>query len=438
MMWFKKSDDSHEFRPILAEIEDCPVNPLGRVTFWIIIAVILFLCLWLYFGEVDVVVTGRGKVIPDGQIKVVQPLDTGVIRRIDVRPGDFVQKGQLLVEIDPSATAPALESLQEQALTLEIEVERLETMLAGRPFVPDEAQYGAELVLDQIGIFESRTTAQHKLIEAKRDELRKTLEQMSTAQTEGRRYEALLAIDRERAGRMERVLDIIAHDQYEQLRREIVNNERALDEVALRLNELRHQVSLLKNDLAYAEQSFRSELGGELAEKKRQLTEAQGEIDRVAFVNRKQRLLAPVSGYVNEVQVSTVGGVVTPAQPLLSIVPVDTPLLIEAQVLNKDIGFVEPAMPVTVKVDAFNFQKYGTIEGEVRQVSRDSIKDEQLGDIYRIYVVPHTLELVVEGKPNAVTTGMTVSAEVNVGKRRIIEFFIYPLIKYLDEGMSVI
>lgn len=437
MRLFCKRDDCHEFRPILAEIEDSPVNPLGRAVFWIIIATIVFLGLWLYFGKVDVVITGRGKVVPDGQIKIVQPLDTGVIRHIAVRPGDFVQEGQLLVEIDPSTTASALESLEEQARTLEIEVLRLEALLADRPFVPDEARYGEELVRVQRGIYDATATAQRTLVEAKRDELRKTDEQIATTRTERQRYEALLTIDRERAGRMERVLDIIAHDQYEQLRREIMNNEKALEEVALRLNELGHQQSQQRNDLAYAREAYLTEHGRELAEKKRQLSDIHAQIDRVAFVNRKQRLLAPVSGYVNEVLVTTVGGVVTPAQPILSIVPADTPLLVEALVLNKDIGFVEPAMPVTVKVDAFNFQKYGTLEGTVKQVSRDSIKDEQLGDVYRIYVTPQSLELMVEGKLTPVTTGMTVSAEVNVGKRRIIEFFIYPLIKYLDEGLSV-
>lgn len=437
MRLFRKRDDCHEFRPILAEIEDSPVNPLGRAVFWIIIATMLFLGLWLYFGKVDVVVTGRGKVVPDGQIKVVQPLDTGVIRHIAVRPGDFVQEGQLLVEIDPSTTAPALESLEEQARTLEIEVLRLEALLADQPFEPDLARYGEELVRVQCGIYAATVTAQRNLVAAKRDELGKTGEQIATARTERLRYEALLTIDRERAERMGRVLDIIARDQYEQLRREIMNNEKALEEVDLRLNELGHQQSQQRNDLAYTREAYLTDNGRELAEKKRQLSDVRSQVDQVAFAHRKQRLLAPVSGYVNELLVTTVGGVVTPAQPLLSIVPAETPLLIEALVLNKDIGFVEAAMPVTVKVDAFNFQKYGTLEGEVKHVSRDSIKDEQLGDVYRIYVTPLVLELMVEGKRTPVTTGMTVSAEVNVGKRRIIEFFIYPLIKYLDEGLSV-
>lgn len=113
------------------------------------------------------------------------------------------------------------------------------------------------------------------------------------------------------------------------------------------------------------------------------------------------------------------------------------PLEIKATVLNQDIGFVKEGMPVSVKIDTFNFQKYGMIDGTVKTVSKNSIEDEKLGPVYEVYVTPLTHTLKVEGKDENIRTGMSLTAEINVGKRRIIEFFIYPLIKYLDEGMSV-
>lgn len=430
-------DDSHEFRPILAEIEDQPLNPAGRFVFWTIIAAIVFLGGWVCLGKVDVVVAGRGQVVPDGQVKVIQPMETGVVSAINCKPGDVVRRGDVLVEIDPSATAPTLESSKEKLRILEIEVERLEAILANLPFTPDPAVYGQDLVQLQKQMYTAAVTGFAKLIAGKRDEMRKVEEQTAAALVERNRFESLLAVEREREARLVKVLDLIARDDYEQLRHDIINNEKGFEEQESKLKELAHLRNQLENDIAYATEEFRNKNFTELAERHKEHADLRAEIERVGFMHRKQSLVSPVDGNVNEVFITTVGGVVTPAEKLLTVVPQGTPLLVEALVLNKDIGFVEPGMDVTLKVDAFDFQKYGILKGEVKQISKDSIKDEQLGQVYKVYVTPLEHALRVEGREVSLSSGLTVSAEVNVGKRRIIEFFIYPLIKYLDEGLSV-
>jgi hemolysin D len=129
--------------------------------------------------------------------------------------------------------------------------------------------------------------------------------------------------------------------------------------------------------------------------------------------------------------------VVTPAQKLMIIVPGSAPLTIKASVLNKDIGFIRDSMDVSVKVDAFDFQKYGILSGTVRSISKHSTEDEKLGPVYEVFVTPKETTLLVEGKRVPITSGMSLTAEIKVGKRRVIEFFIYPIIKYLDEGIKV-
>jgi hemolysin D len=116
---------------------------------------------------------------------------------------------------------------------------------------------------------------------------------------------------------------------------------------------------------------------------------------------------------------------------------VNTPLSIQATVLNKDIGFVKVGMPVAIKVDTFDFQKYGTLKGKVMQVDKDSKDDPKQGPVYTVYVEPLQQSLLVDGRWQKLSTGLTLTAEIRTGQRRIIEFFIYPLIKHLDEGMSV-
>ena len=131
---FLKIDDSHEFKPVLSEIEDSPVSPLGRFTFWIIVAIMIVTVLWLTIGKVDIVVSARGLIIPDGEAKIIQPLDTGVISKILVKEGDFVKEGQPLMEIDPATTEPELESVQKNLEDTLLEIKRLNATADGNEF----------------------------------------------------------------------------------------------------------------------------------------------------------------------------------------------------------------------------------------------------------------------------------------------------------------
>ena len=150
-----------------------------------------------------------------------------------------------------------------------------------------------------------------------------------------------------------------------------------------------------------------------------------------------QTIKSPIEGYINELEIHTVGGVVTPAQKLMTVIPKDSKLKIKAKVLNQDIGFVESGMDVSIKIDTFNFQKYGIIKGNVLVVGANSVEDEKMGQIYEVFIEPKNTVLMVEGKEQSIKTGMSTTCEINIGKRRIIEFFIYPLIKYLDESIKV-
>lgn len=435
--FFKETGDEHEFKPILAEIETRPLNPLGRFIFWVLIGVILFFSIWLYMGKVDIVVSARGKLVPDGEIKIVQTLDTGVLSKINFKAGDHVRKGDVLVEIDPSTTEPALESALKNLNHLSIETDRMRATIHGKPFSPDAKKFGRDVSTVQGEIFRSTRDAYTKRIEAKHRELDKTDEQVKSLLVEKAKHESLLTVSRDKLKRLELVKDIVATETYENAHNEVIDHEKSIESIHYKLTELKHYKNQITDEIAYEKENFKDTHLKELADKQRQLNEIRAEIDRIGFMNRKQRIESPIDGYINELYIHTLGGVVTPAQKILSIVPDNTALVVESFVMNKDAGFVEKNMPVSIKIDAFDFQKYGMIDGEVVQISKDSIIDEKLGPVYKVVVKPAKTWLMVDGKKTEITSGMTLSSEVNVGKRRIIEFFIYPLIKYLDEGMSV-
>ena len=333
-----KEDDSHEFKPVLAEIEDSPINPIGNVVFWTIVIFIVIAALWMYFGKVDIVVNARGQIIPTGEEKLVQSLDKGVVTEVTVKEGDYVNQGQVVAIITPAEHEPGLElnNLREEEARISQELGAAKVKYA--------------LVLDT-------------------------------------------------KNRLEEVRDIITQTRY--------------DEVLKEATELSHNISALNASLA------------EIRNK------------RVQIEKQKQILKAPIDGYVNEVFVHTIGGVVTPAEKIMTIVPKNAEKQIKAKVLNQDAGFVAEGMPVSIKVDTYNFQKYGILNGVVTNVSPNSVEEERMGPVYEVYIKPENTTLLVEGKEQSIKYGMTTTNEIKIGKRRIIEFFIYPLIKYMDESIKV-
>ena len=335
---FPKADDSHEFKPILAEIEDAPLNPIGNTMFWLIMTFMLIAGLWMYFGKVDIVVTARGLIIPSGEEKVVQSLDKGVVTTLAVKEGEYVTEGQVVAIVSPAEHEPGLElnNLREE-----------------------EARVSQELASDR----------------------------------------AKLAIARSEQSRLNSVRDIIPSSRYDQTAKEVT--------------ELSHNIGAL---------------GASLAEIRNK---------RVQLEKQKQYLKSPIDGYVNTIFVHTIGGVVQPAEKIMTVVPKDAKKIIKAQVMNQDVGFIEKGMPVSIKVDTYNFQKYGILDGVVTIVSPNSIEDEKMGPIYEVYIRPKNTTLLVEGKEQTIKYGMSTTNEIKIGKRRIIEFFIYPLIKYMDESIKV-
>lgn len=415
----KKSDDSHEFLPIVSEIQEEPLNPLGRTMFWTLMTLILFTVLWLTFGKADVVVSARGKVIPDGEIKIIQPLDTGVIKKILVKEGDFVKKGQTLMEIDPSTTEPQLESNKTNLAYINLERKRLRATTGLDSFgnvTSNEAQ-------TQSGLYQSSMSDLRNQLRAKQMEIKALDEEINN-------YRKQLSINSEKEKRMNNVSDIIAKNDLEKVRAENA-------EYRSKITELTHQKSKTYEEANYIRSNFKTQNFNELADRDKKATELDANIKEIEFKNKKQTIVSPVDGYVNTLFIHTMGGVVTPAQKLLSVVPVSSPLVVKATVLSKDIGFIKEGMSVLIKVDTFDFQKYGMINGIVKKIAKDSIEDQRLGPIYDVYVTPLNKTLMVEGKETPISTGMSLTAEIKVNKRRIIEFFIYPMIKYWNQAIQI-
>ena len=269
------------------------------------------------------------------------------------------------------------------------------------------------------------------------EQIRQNDEATETAKADKSRLKQLLASAKDHEARLKEVLDIIANKEYEDAKNQRVEyqeqftmKEHVIAQSQGKLNELTQQLRLIT-------QEYRNKLLTDLTQKSKEATSLRTEVETTQFRNAKQQIIAPVDGYVGKLLVHTVGGVVTPAEKLLTLIPKGVPLIIQATVLNQDIGFITKEMEAAIKIDTFDFQKYGLLHGKVKHIADDAIEDEKLGPVYEITIDPKETTLRVEGKELTINPGMSVTAELKVGKRRVIEFFIYPMIKYLDEGLSV-
>lgn len=210
---------------------------------------------------------------------------------------------------------------------------------------------------------------------------------------------------------------------------ELASEKASLEEHGAGIIEAQRQMVALTAELSRTWQD-------KLREGQQQAHNAGQELVKARQRDKLRRMTAPVSGTVQQLAVHTVGGVVTPAQPLMVIVPDDHPLEIEAFLENKDIGFVSSGQSATVKVEAFPYTKYGTLQGEVVNVSGDAINDEKRGLIYSTRVTLAQTDIAVENKRVKLSPGMAVSVEVKTGKRRVMEYFLSPLMEYQSESFK--
>jgi hemolysin D len=249
--------------------------------------------------------------------------------------------------------------------------------------------------------------------------------------------EQYLEISRTRVADYEKLLDknYVPRQDYLLRKQERITAERDLTQQSSRRAELRSAITGAKEELSVTVADTRRQLLDELRQAREEIQQLEPEVARTIQRNAWMQLRAPVDGTVQQLAVHTIGGVVTPAQPLLSVVPDNEPLEVEATVLNQDIGFVRPGQRATIKVESFPYTRYGYIGGIVESVSHDAVQDDKLGLVYRARVKMKASTLPVDGVTVRLTSGMALTAEIKTGKRRVISYILDPLQRGTNESM---
>lgn len=431
-----------EFLPAALELQETPVSPAPRVIMWLLIAFVIISVLWSIFGRIDVVATAQGKIIPSGGSKIIQPMETATIKAIYVRDGQHVKAGDVLIELDATTAAADVARIGNDYLTTRLQAERSRAMLAAiesgkAPSLPPvEDVLTARLAHEQVILDGQFSEYQAKLSSLDANIARREAELRSTQEIV-RKLEQTVPIARQRA-----------QDYKSLVEKNFVSNHGYLEKEQQRIeleSDLATQRSRIK-ELNAALVEGRSQRTALVAETRRVTLDTLNDAEQKATGNSQElvkaetrdkwmRLRAPVDGTVQQLVIHTVGGVVTPAQALMVVVPQDNALEVEAFLENKDIGFVHAGQEAAVKVETFPFTKYGTIASKVIHVSNDAIQDEKRGLIYSTRVRLAKATMQVEDKLINLTPGMAVTVEVKTASRRVIEYFLSPLMQYRDESL---
>ncbi len=429
--------------------------PVASYIGWAIALFFIIAVVWACIGHVNVVAVAHGKLVPSSRVKTIQPLESGVVRKIHVHEGDRVEAGQLLVELDTTSTGADRSSLQGRMLALEAERSRLLTLLEivnseesakagtiGSAMAiqwqdwPDEAT-AEQTMLQQQWLGTQLHQDQSQLAALKKDEEQKRAE-LSAIDKRIAKLDATIPLISERASSLQNLLKKNMAPRMQWLEAE----EGRVEPVQDREIQVSNRQNVLAAIAAATErqQAFRAEFEqqrlNELYETENQLQSLRQELIKAEERMTLQQLRAPVSGTVDQLVINTISGVVTPAQELMTIVPDEDPLVVEAWVENKDIGFIETGQPAEIKINTFQFTKYGAIPGQVVNISTDAVEDEKRGLIYEARIRPEKTTMNINGRQVQLSSGMAISAEVNIGKRRLIEYILTPLLRYKNESLN--
>ncbi len=468
--------DERAFLPAALSLQETPPHPAPRRTALAICALFSFGLLWACLGEIDVVAVASGRIIVSERSKLVQPLETAVVRAIHVRDGDQVQAGQPLVALDATTAQADTERLQDEHRATLIEALRAETLLKG--LADAVSATGLPITLRLPTSVDSPTDVQSRVRDLVHTEWQDIRARMGRLEAELARRQAEERTAREVLAKLEATVPLarqreadfrtlttqgfVAGHAGQDRQRERIELERDQATATARLSETQAAVAETRQTRAAYLAETRRTLQDRSVQARLKLAQLVQEDRKASLRHQQMTLTAPVSGTVQQLAIHTAGGVVTPAQVLMVIVPspastdstpqattAGTPdLTAEISIDNKDIGFVQPGQHAEIKLETFSFTRYGTVPATVQWVSADAVSPQQSAPgsdgkppaTTSPAVFPARLTLAqptmrIDGKDIRLTPGLNLSAEIKIGRRRVIDFLLSPLQQRVGESL---
>lgn len=435
----------YEFLPAAEEIIETPAAPFGSVVIWLTTILLVLALVWAYLGQIDIVAVGNGRVSNDGSVKVVQSASYGVVKRITAQEGQRVHKGDVLVELDKTTAEKELATTAQSLNIARAERDILRRLAMGN---------GADDIINSAGVSDEAkavlrefTASQLALVGAKEQALKGSIashqrqlqfNQQTKAQLEGEAQKL-----KDRQAKVKQKLESANAIERIRLQNELDTLEQRITTANSAATSQGQQVLQSQLTLAQAQSQSQvslaetnSSIGGQVITQEQRIAELENNLAKAKRALEQTTITAPVDGTILALNTRTIGGVVNVAERIAQIVPDNDLLYVDVTLDNQDVGFVRVGQRVVVKVATYPFQRYGYLEGTVENISPDAIQDEKKGLVYKAKV---KLSGANSSKKNRLKLlpGMSVSAEITTGKRRIIEFFLDPLMTHIDDSLKV-
>ncbi|EGT4278600.1 HlyD family efflux transporter periplasmic adaptor subunit [Cronobacter malonaticus] len=360
---------------------------------WLTLAALVLFFVWAWFATLDEVTVGTGKITPSSRAQVIESLDGGIVNALMVHEGDVVDRGQMLARLDPTRFQSNYGEAAARARALRASSERLRSELTGEPL-----QFSEESMREPALVARER-----QLYESRRRNLNETLENLQKT------YNLVMA-------ELRMTQPLVAKGAASEV--EVIRLQRQAAELKGKMDDARNQFAV----------RAREEQVKNNADLDAQLQVMAGKADQLD----RATLFSPVRGVVKDIQVTTVGGVLQPGGKLMEIVPLEDQLLVETRINPRDIAYIRPGLPATVKITAYDSSIYGDLKGEVEMVSPDTLQDEVKRDqfYYRVYVRTKSAELKNRnGKRFPILPGMVANVEIKTGQKTVLDYLIKPLNK---------
>lgn len=422
--------------------------PLPRASRWLLGGLTGFVgitIVWASVGRLDVTAVAEGATIVSSRVKSIQSPERVVVSAVLVEDGDHVSTDEPLVRMRSEKVMADVRSYKEELRRSRIAIKRHEALLraderggddiprlrAPEGLPPRLVVRERELMLSQWRSYRDQWAEldrEHANREARIGTIEASIESM----------DAVLPYIEERVERLKQLVErnVASRQELDDARRELVDKKQERQVERHRLVEARAELGLVGQRLQSLRSEFRAEQTSALSETEARVARIEQDLAKARARLEILTLRSPIDGIVQDLSVHSSGEVVQPADVLMRVVPEDQPLEVEAKILNRDIGFAHVGQEVEVKLQAFDFTRYGAIPGVIRKISPASIEDEQLGRIYRAIVALERHHVTVDEERRPLRPGLTATVDINMGSRRIIEYFIGPILRYRDQALQ--
>ncbi|MAC32679.1 MAG: secretion protein HylD [Haliea sp.] len=411
-------------------IEQQPLR--ARRLLYVLAAIVVALVAWAAVAEIDEVTRGDGKVIPSRQIQVLQSQDGGVIREINVRAGDRVKAGELLVRLDRTRSESNLRENQAELMALSVRAARLAALMNRSEFLlePEWEERVPSIVAQERALYETAREQLELQVQIASEQLEQRQQELAEISARSRQLSRSLALAREElsvtrpmvtSGAVSRVEILRLEREVNQLGGEFEQSEAQIQRLRSAIEEARRKLTEVEVEF---ESTVREELTDTLSRMNALREAGTGLTDRV----QQTELRSPVDGTVKRLYYNTLGGVVLPGKEVVEVVPADDTLLVEVRIRPKDIAFLVPGQEALVKFTAYDFVVYGGLEGTVEYISADTILDEDGNPFYEVQVRTREAGFGNNGDM-PIIPGMTVQVDILTGKKTILAYLMKPVLR---------